>query len=57
MAAFFDRMDGKGLDLPDYLSTHPASAGRANAARALDKGAVIPVMTDKEWQALKGICG
>ncbi len=57
LAAFFDRMDGKGLDLPEYLSTHPATTGRANAARAVDKGAVIPVMTDAQWQALQGICG
>jgi beta-barrel assembly-enhancing protease len=56
LAAFFDRMDGKGLDLPEYLSTHPATTGRANAARAVDKGAAIPVMSEAEWQALRAIC-
>ncbi len=57
LATFFDRIDGKGLDLPEYLSTHPTTTGRANAARAVDQGEVTPVMTDREWQALKAICG
>jgi beta-barrel assembly-enhancing protease len=57
MAAFFDRIDGEGLDLPEYLSTHPATTGRADAARAADQGALTPVMSDAQWRALQGICG
>lgn len=57
LAAFFDRMDGKGIDLPDYLSTHPTTKDRASATRRVDRGAVTPVMSDAQWQALRGICG
>jgi beta-barrel assembly-enhancing protease len=57
LAAFFDRIDGNGLDLPEYLSTHPVTTGRAAAARAVDQGAAAPVMSDMEWEALRGICG
>jgi beta-barrel assembly-enhancing protease len=57
LATFFDRIDGEGLDLPEYLSTHPITEGRANAARAVDQGAQVPVMSDAQWKALKGICG
>jgi beta-barrel assembly-enhancing protease len=57
LAAFFDRVDGQGLDLPEYLSTHPATTDRAAAARAADQGATTPVMSEPEWQALQRICG
>ena len=56
MAAFFDRIDGMDGDLPGYLSTHPASGGRAEAARAADGGGT-PALSDADWQALRGICG
>lgn len=56
MAAFFDRIDGMDGDIPGYLSTHPASGGRAKAARAADLGGT-PALTPADWQALRGICG
>lgn len=63
LADFFDKIAAEaGGELPEYLSTHPQSAGRAagaraNAARQRDGGMVAtPVLTDAEWQALKAIC-
>lgn len=55
MAAFFDRIDGMDGDIPGYLSTHPASGGRAEAARAADGGGT-PALSDADWQALRAIC-
>lgn len=57
LAAFFDRIEGMGGDVPEFLSTHPSSEGRAEAARAAGGGAAEPVLNDAEWQALRGICG
>lgn len=58
LADFFERLATEGLEIPDYLSTHPASRGRADAARAAGKATVpgVPVLTDAEWQALRRIC-
>ena len=57
LAAFFEGLDGKGIDLPDYLSTHPNMAGRAEAARAVDGAAHAEVISGADWAALKAICG
>ena len=46
-----------GGDVPEILSTHPASGNRAEAARAAGGRADEPVLTDAEWRALRGICG
>ena len=48
----------EGIELPAYLSTHPASRNRATKARdfAGGQGETTPVLTEQEWQALKGIC-
>lgn len=61
MAGFFDKigaMDG-GIDLPEYLSSHPATDARAAAARAVAEGQseTRAVLTDAEWKALRNICG
>lgn len=59
--AFFDTLAGQegGLSLPEYLSTHPATADRAANARANaeGQGATTPALTDRQWQALRQICG
>ncbi|MBA4351411.1 MAG: peptidase M48, partial [Rhodobacter sp.] len=57
LAAFFERIEGMGVDVPEILSTHPASGNRAEAAREAGGAAAQPVLSDAEWQALKGICG
>ena len=59
MAVFFDGLsDLGGLELPEYLSSHPATDLRANAARnfAAEQGDTSPILTDAEWQALRGVC-
>lgn len=57
-ARFFDTLDGIGIELPAYLATHPVTTERATQARdfARGQGATSPVLTEAEWQALKGIC-
>ncbi len=57
LADFFEGLDGKGINLPEYLSTHPNTAGRADAARAADGADHAPVLSDDDWAALQGICG
>ncbi|MCU9848451.1 M48 family metallopeptidase [Defluviimonas sp. WL0024] len=58
MAGFFDRIAKMTDLLPEYLSSHPLSAGRAEAARvnAAAQTATAPVLNAAEWQALRGIC-
>ena len=62
LAEFFDHigeLQGDAFQIPEYLSTHPSSEGRAERARANaeGQGATNPVLSKADWQALKGICG
>jgi predicted Zn-dependent protease len=62
MASFFDyigELQGEMMQVPEYLSTHPASEGRAERARdnAQGQAQTTPVLSETDWQALKGICG
>lgn len=62
MARFFDyvaELQSEMMQLPEYLSTHPASEGRAERARnnAAAQHQTTPVLSEADWQALKGICG
>lgn len=61
MAAFFTALaegDDRG-GLPDYLSSHPVSAERAEAAQsnASRQSGTEPVIPDDAWQDLRRICG
>ncbi|MEP4197980.1 MAG: M48 family metallopeptidase [Aliishimia sp.] len=60
MAQFFDTIGKSGghIHLPEYLSSHPATDGRAEAARdfATGQGETSPILADAEWQALQAIC-
>jgi len=61
MADFFEGladMETGMPSLPAYLSSHPASAGRAEAARrhAGAQAGTSPVLSDAEWAALKSVC-
>ena len=57
---FFDRLAGAeaGPALPEYLSTHPLSAERAEQARrnAAGRNTAGPVLSAVEWRALRRIC-
>lgn len=58
---FFDRLkdvERRLPELPVYMSSHPETGGRAQAARdfARDQGPTQPILTDAQWAALRGIC-
>ena len=55
-AAFFERLENASGDIPEWLSSHPASALRREAARAVPPGAASPALTDAEWTRLRGAC-
>ncbi|MDN5785937.1 M48 family metallopeptidase [Pseudorhodobacter sp.] len=59
-ADFFDKLSKLegGFAAPEYLSSHPSSAGRAQRARDHTAGQADgpPVLTNVEWQALTAIC-
>jgi Zn-dependent protease with chaperone function len=58
LAGFFDRAiaeNGPGEQVPEFVSTHPASPDRAAAIRAASTGRG-PAMSDADWQALRAIC-
>lgn len=62
MIAMFELMQAEDLKLPEvarYARTHPESRERAATLRALVGGGATgrPLLTDEQWQALRGICG
>lgn len=61
MAGFFDaltQLERTGPKFPVYLSSHPETASRAEAARdfAKGQGRTTQVISDAQWNALKAIC-
>jgi predicted Zn-dependent protease len=59
LASFFRSMEKEekaGLGLPEYLSTHPETGKRTEAAEKAAIPARRRALTQKEWQALKAIC-
>lgn len=52
----FAREQGAG-DIPTLLSSHPASAARAEAARARGGRGAGPSMTPGEWRVVQQACG
>ena len=59
LASFFRSMEKEekaGLGLPEYLSTHPETGKRVEAAEKAAIPARSPALSHKEWQALKAIC-
>lgn len=62
LAQFFDRMaDLTGEptqgDIPTLLSTHPATAERAAAARARARPGQAPSLSADEWRTIRSACG
>lgn len=58
-AQFFEVLkDMEGIEIPEYLSTHPVTGARARQAFdfADAQGPTNPILTDDEWSALKAIC-
>lgn len=58
LVRFFERLAAQYSDLdgaPTFLSSHPPSASRAEAAKAA-AGQGEPGLSDEQWRALKGIC-
>ena len=58
LAGFFDRISADTDMLPEYTSSHPLSAGRAQRAhdQAGMQGDTRPSLDDADWAALKAIC-
>lgn len=56
LVGFFKSLEGKGLKIPEYLSSHPLTDNRIAAIEALPHDVSGPAMSDAEWQALRTIC-
>ena len=61
LATFFDSLEGIERTMPDlpvYLSSHPETIDRAEAARSFAErqGRTSPILNDAEWAALRNIC-
>lgn len=59
-ARFFDELGEHthGVEIPSYLSTHPATGDRADKARAFaaQQSDTRPILNEMEWQAMRSIC-
>ncbi len=56
---FFDKLaELEGIEIPEYLSSHPSSAARAERARenARSQGVTSPALSKADWAALKKVC-
>lgn len=59
LARFFRSMEAEekdGVHLPEYLSTHPQSSKRIEAAENGATQLRTPALSNEEWQAVKAIC-
>jgi Zn-dependent protease with chaperone function len=61
IARLFERFEEvaqeEGSEIPTLLSSHPASAARAQAARARSREGLQPSLTDSEWRTVRQACG
>lgn len=61
LARLFDRFaehaEEQGGDIPTLLSSHPATAARAAAARARIRSGRSPSMSDADWRVVRSACG
>jgi beta-barrel assembly-enhancing protease len=56
LAAFFERQNQKGSNVPAFMSSHPSNEARAAAMRASSVGPFLPILDAAQWQALKRVC-
>jgi predicted Zn-dependent protease len=59
LASFFrsmERQEKAGIQLPEYLSTHPQTNKRIEAVTKGAATARKPALSDVEWKSLKAIC-
>jgi Peptidase family M48 len=52
----FRKMEDKSGHMPEYLSTHPDTAGRIATIERKGSHARSPALSDADWRALKTIC-
>lgn len=61
LARLFDRFrqteEEHAGDIPTLLSSHPATAERAAAARARSRGGRAPSIGDADWRVVRAACG
>lgn len=61
LARLFDRMRAEaeehGGDIPTLLSSHPATAERAAAARARSRPGLAPSLSPGDWTVVRRACG
>ena len=50
-------MESTGLNIPEYLSSHPLTQNRIEAIEGTKPGASGPAMSARDWQDLRKICG
>lgn len=56
LADFFGNLSAdQGFEIPEYFSSHPADASRADTFRTQGTG-TASAMSDADWQALQQIC-
>jgi len=61
LARFFDRfaeeVESHGGEIATLLSSHPATAARAEAARARSRAGRAPSLSDADWRIVRAACG
>ncbi len=50
------KLEKKGISLPEYLSSHPITGSRIAAIGRISKPATAPALTETEWRTLRKIC-
>lgn len=51
------KLEKKGISLPEYLSSHPMTDSRIAAIRKVSKPAATSALTETEWRTVQNICG
>ncbi len=57
LARLFERLEQEGGEIPTLLSSHPATAARAAAARARAQAGRQPSLDDAQWRIVRSACG